>query len=135
MTQKYFKYRYNHFNMGQWDYSISYIYNQNRAWYVDNGIVAIKDLIIHDDKYLDGSKGKRFGIIEYDESKVSSADIDFDMNNDYSQFSYKTMNAEEADYFLDTFTSLTKDSNWYLVSEWGIDINGETVPPVYIKIV
>lgn len=130
----YLKYRCTHGNLWQWRYTISYMYNQDRSWYVDNAWVNIQDLIIPDEKYKEEAKGKMFAIVEFDETKISYSDLAFDLDHCYVQYWVKVLSQVEALDFIRNLTTLVEtETNTFLVSE-ASEILWISTPAIYLTI-
>lgn len=129
----YFKYRPAHGNLGQGRYTLSYMYNLDREWYVKNG-VQIKDLEVPDEKYLDSAKGKLFGWAEFDEAVVSSSDLAFDLDHCYVAYGVKILTNEEAKAFLRTYTDCVESEQGFLTVPAHKNMEGVDVPDKFITI-
>lgn len=92
-------------------YSLSFRFNGSRNWYVQNAGVVIHDQMVND-KYIDTGavsgtprKDKCFAVIEFDETKITAADLAFDLTNDYSDYGVNVMDKVTAATFLRDFTT------------------------------
>jgi hypothetical protein len=134
MTKLYLKFRPTHWNLWQGRYPISYMYNQDREWYVENAKVNIKDLLISDEQYKIEAKWKMFAEVEFDESVITYDDLAFDLDHSYVQYWVHVLNNQEAIDFLKSLTTLKEVETWkFQVSEWW-EMMWEVFDPVFITI-
>ena len=126
----YLKYRNSHWNLWQWDYTISYLYNQDRPWYVENW-VNIQDSLIQD--YKLESKWKKFAVVEFDETKVSYEDLKYDLEL-YKQFATVVLTNDQAKQFIRDNTNLQEVDWKFLLQPERINMEWQTLPPMYLEI-
>jgi len=115
MSKLYAKYRKTAFNRGQWLYTLSYLYNQERQWYIDNKWVSIEDTAIPDNMYIDASKWRRLAICNYTADEAfTEADFTTDIES-YAQNATRILAVADAQAFVDENTDptkLIKESVW-----------------------
>ena len=115
MSKIYTKYRKRAFNRGQGLYDLSYIYNQERKWYIDNKWVVIWDNEIPEFCYTEASKGRKLAICEYTaDADFTEADFTADLES-YTEFATRILAAADAQAFIDDNTDptkLIKESTW-----------------------
>jgi len=109
MAKLFLKYRCTHFNQWQWGYSLSYLYNQDRSWYVENAWVNIQDCLIND--YKNSSRWRKFWLVEFDDTKISKEDLEYDLNR-YTQNAVVILTKEQAIQFIKDNTNLTELESW-----------------------
>lgn len=132
-------------------YSLSFRYNASRKWYVENCGVNILDQLVND--YVDigkvsgnARKDKLFAIVEFDETKIDSGDLAFDLENDYKDYGVRilptidTTDAEgniipsEAKTFLREFTNCPEENGVFTLRPELTNPTGDTIPAYTITL-
>lgn len=104
MTTIYLKTRKTAFNTWQGLYTVDYLYNQERKWYVENAAVTFDTI---PDNYITDVKGRGLTLVTFDETKVSLEDLTFDLE----QYRWsKVYSAEATQVFLRNNSTLTESS-------------------------
>lgn len=106
------------FNKGQWLYTVDYMYNQERAYYVENASVTFDTV---PSNLITDVKGRGLTLVTFDETVVSLEDMTYDLQ-DYRGCRVKT--ATEAQEFLRANSTLTESpANTFSYSwDWDEDM-------------
>lgn len=126
------------FSLNGW-YTLSFRYNGTRKWYVDNAWVKILDQIINP-KYLEvwrvslqQRKDKCFAIVEFDETKITSEDLSFDLTHDFADYGVNVLTKLDGATFLRDFTTCTEwTANIFTIRDESTDPITQAVIPAYI---
>lgn len=131
MEKIYYKWRYSWTNNNS-RYTPSYYFLKTFADTVEKANITMQDNLISDDDYI---WLKRFGIIEFDETKITKENLEYDLYNSRKDNHIKILSVNESITFLDIETTIEKQgTNQYKARKAYINEMWIEVPDLYITI-